>query len=82
MTETKPNVSLFFPIFRDERTVRRVAEKSLAVLKENHPDSPALDPNGNFIVSTQITDPSFLYTMSFGLVGSNKKDAPPKGLSH
>lgn len=34
MTATKPNVSLFFPVFRDERTVRRVAEKSLAVLKD------------------------------------------------
>jgi len=32
MTENKPNVSLFFPVFRDERTVRRVAEKALAVL--------------------------------------------------
>jgi outer membrane protein assembly factor BamD len=53
-----------------------LADQSLAVLKANHPDSPALDANGNFIVSTQITDPSFLYTMSFGLVGSNKSDAP------
>lgn len=34
MTATKPNVSLFFPVFRDERTVRRVAEKSLAVLRD------------------------------------------------
>jgi glycosyltransferase involved in cell wall biosynthesis len=34
MTSTKPNVSLFFPVFRDERTVRRVTEKSLAVLKD------------------------------------------------
>lgn len=53
-----------------------LADQSLAVLKANHPDSPALDANGNFIVSTQITDPSMLYTMSFGLVGSNKTDAP------
>jgi glycosyltransferase involved in cell wall biosynthesis len=30
----KPRVSLFFPVFRDERTVRRVAEKSLQVLSE------------------------------------------------
>jgi glycosyltransferase involved in cell wall biosynthesis len=30
----KPRVSLFFPVFRDERTVRRVAEKSLKVLRE------------------------------------------------
>jgi glycosyltransferase involved in cell wall biosynthesis len=34
MTATKPNVSLFFPVFRDERTVRRVTEKSLNVLKD------------------------------------------------
>jgi glycosyltransferase involved in cell wall biosynthesis len=31
---TKPNVSLFFPVFRDEQTVRRVAEKSLNVLRD------------------------------------------------
>lgn len=53
-----------------------LADQSLAVLKQNYPDSPALDANGDFIVSSQITDPSFLYTMSFGLVGSNKSDAP------
>ncbi len=53
-----------------------LADQSLAVLKQNYPDSPALDANGDFIVSSQITDPSVLYTMSFGLLGSNKKDAP------
>jgi outer membrane protein assembly factor BamD len=53
-----------------------LANQTLAVLKQNYPDSPALDESGNFIVSTQITDPSFLYTMSFGLLGSNKSDAP------
>jgi outer membrane protein assembly factor BamD len=53
-----------------------LADQTLAVLKQNYPDSPALDQSGNFVVSTQITDPSFLYTMSFGLVGSNKSDAP------
>jgi outer membrane protein assembly factor BamD len=53
-----------------------LADSSLAILKANHPDSPALDSNGNFIVSTQITDPSFVYSMSFGLLGSNKKDTP------
>jgi glycosyltransferase involved in cell wall biosynthesis len=30
----KPSVSLFFPVYRDERTVRRVAEKALAVLRD------------------------------------------------
>jgi outer membrane protein assembly factor BamD len=53
-----------------------LADSSLAILKLNYPDSPTLDENGNFIVSTQITDPSFLYSMSFGLVGSNKRDTP------
>lgn len=53
-----------------------LADRSLVVLRQNHPDSPALDANGDFIVSTQITDPSFLYSITFGLVGSNKKDTP------
>jgi outer membrane protein assembly factor BamD len=53
-----------------------LADQSLAILKQNHPDSLTLDENGNFVVSTQITDPSFLYSMSFGLVGSNKRDTP------
>jgi outer membrane protein assembly factor BamD len=53
-----------------------LADQSLAILKLNYPDSQQLDANGNFIVSTQITDPSFLYSMSFGLLGSNKKDTP------
>lgn len=34
MTEIKPNISLFFPVFRDEHTVRRVTEKALAVLAD------------------------------------------------
>jgi outer membrane protein assembly factor BamD len=53
-----------------------LADQSLAVLKQNYPGSPALAANGDFIVSTQITDPSFLYSMTFGLLGSNKTDAP------
>jgi outer membrane protein assembly factor BamD len=53
-----------------------LADQSLAILKANYPDSEQLDENGNFIVSTQITDPSFVYSMSFGLLGSNKTDAP------
>ncbi len=53
-----------------------LADQSLAILKANYPDSAQLDENGNFLVSTQITDPSFVYSMSFGLLGSNKKDAP------
>ncbi len=53
-----------------------LAANSLQVLRENFPDNPNLDENGDFIVPTQITDPSFLYTMTFGLLGSNKRDAP------
>lgn len=34
MTDQKPNISLFFPVYRDERTVRTVTEKALAVLRE------------------------------------------------
>jgi glycosyltransferase involved in cell wall biosynthesis len=30
----KPNITLFFPVYRDENTVRRVTEKSLTVLAE------------------------------------------------
>jgi outer membrane protein assembly factor BamD len=52
-----------------------LADTSLAILRQNYPDSKQLDNRGNFIVSTQITDPSFLYSMSFGLLGSNKKDS-------
>jgi outer membrane protein assembly factor BamD len=56
--------------------LNELADASLAVLRQNHPDSPALDVNGNFLVSTQITDPSFVYSMTFGLLGSNKRDTP------
>ncbi len=30
----KPNISLFFPVYRDEATVRRVAEKAITVLQD------------------------------------------------
>ncbi len=53
-----------------------LADNSLAILKKNYPDSPQLDENGDFIVSTQITDPSLLYSVTFGLLGSNKRDTP------
>ena len=53
-----------------------LADASLEILKLNYPESPQLTPDGNFIVNTQITDPSFLYSISFGLLGSNKKDTP------
>ena len=34
MSEPKPRISLFFPVYKDEETVARVAEKALAVLAE------------------------------------------------
>jgi outer membrane protein assembly factor BamD len=53
-----------------------LADSTIEILALNFPDSQQLTEEGDFIVSTQITDPSFLYSMSFGLLGSNKKDAP------
>lgn len=53
-----------------------LADNSLDILRQNYPQSDKLDTNGNFMVSTQITDPSFLYSVTFGLLGSNKKDTP------
>lgn len=34
MTEKKPNISLFFPVYNDERTVRIVANRALELLEE------------------------------------------------
>jgi glycosyltransferase involved in cell wall biosynthesis len=34
MTDHKPDISLFFPVYRDERTVRTVTEKALVVLRD------------------------------------------------
>lgn len=53
-----------------------LADSSLSILRANYPESSQLDGNGEFIVSTQITDPSFLYSVTFGLLGSNKRDTP------
>jgi outer membrane protein assembly factor BamD len=53
-----------------------LADSTIEILVLNFPDSQQLTEDGEFIVSSQITDPSFLYSVSFGLLGSNKKDAP------
>ena len=53
-----------------------LANTSFDVLKLNYPDSDKIGENGEFLVSTQITDPSFLYSVTFGLLGSNKRDTP------
>ena len=31
---TKPNISIFFPVYNDEKTVRQVTEKALRILKD------------------------------------------------
>jgi len=53
-----------------------LAANSVEILRTNFPDNQRLNDEGDFIVPTQITDPSFLYTMTFGLLGSNRRDAP------
>ena len=53
-----------------------LANTSLSLLSENYPEHDSLDENGNFIIQAEITDPSLLYTLSFGLMGSNRVDAP------
>ena len=53
-----------------------LADTSLALLRENYPQHAALDDSGNFIIRTEITDPSLLYTVTFGLIGNNRVDPP------
>ncbi len=53
-----------------------LAGTSLALLKQNFPDHPSLDGNGNFIVRSDVTNPSLLYTASFGLLGDNVDNTP------
>ncbi len=53
-----------------------LADTSLALLRENYPDHPSLDGNGEFLIRTEISDPSLLYTVSFGLLGDNRSDPP------
>lgn len=53
-----------------------LAGTSLALLKSNFPDHPSIDPQGNFIVRSDVTNPSLLYTVSFGLLGDNVDNTP------
>jgi outer membrane protein assembly factor BamD len=53
-----------------------LADTSLALLRSNYPGHETLDNNGNFIVRNHVTNPSLLYTVSFGLLGSNVDDTP------
>jgi len=56
--------------------MNELAETSLGLLKSNYPEHPALDRSGNFIVRNQVTNPSMLYTVTFGLLGSNIDNTP------
>lgn len=53
-----------------------LADTSLALLRDNYPDHETLGPNGQFIVRNHVTNPSLLYTVSFGLLGSNVDNTP------
>jgi len=53
-----------------------LAGTSLSLLKSNFPEHPALDESGNFIVRNDVTNPSLLYTASFGLLGNNVDNTP------
>ena len=48
-----------------------LADTSLALLKENYPVHASIDNNDDFIIRTEITNPSLLYTVTFGLLGDN-----------
>ncbi|MBL4820984.1 MAG: outer membrane protein assembly factor BamD [Gammaproteobacteria bacterium] len=51
-----------------------LADTSLAILRENYPQHASLDVDGDFIVRMEVTDPSLLYTATFGLLGDNRGD--------
>ncbi len=53
-----------------------LADTSLVLLRENYPDHASIDNDGEFIIRTEITNPSLLYTVSFGLVGDNRIEPP------
>ena len=53
-----------------------LADTSLALLRENYPDHASIDGDGEFVIRTEITNPSLLYTVSFGLVGDNRIEPP------
>ena len=53
-----------------------LADTSLELLRENYPQHAALDDEEEFIVRSEVTNPSLLYTVSFGLLGSNRSNTP------
>lgn len=56
--------------------LNELADTSLALLQENYPEHAALSADGEFLIQTEITDPSLLYTMTFGLIGDNRVEPP------
>ncbi|MEQ8954787.1 MAG: hypothetical protein RL120_11695, partial [Gammaproteobacteria bacterium] len=48
----------------------------LALLRENYPEHASIDNDGDFVVRTEVTDPSILYTVTFGLLGDNQGNPP------
>ncbi len=52
-----------------------LADTSLALLRDNYPEHRSLE-DGEFTVRTEITNPSLLYTVSFGLLGDNRIEPP------
>ena len=53
-----------------------LADTSLKLLTTNYPTHESLSEDGQFSVRTEITNPSLLYTMSFGLLWDNRIDPP------
>lgn len=53
-----------------------LADTSLALLRDNYPEHGSLDDDGEFTVRSEITNPSLLYTVSFGLLGDNRIEPP------
>lgn len=56
--------------------LNEMADTSLELLRENYPEHASIDSDGSFIIRSEITNPSLLYTVSFGLLGANWVDPP------
>ena len=56
--------------------LNELADTSLALLRENYPQHASIDNGGDFIIRTEITNPSLLYTVTFGMLGDNAVDPP------
>ncbi|MDP6095430.1 MAG: outer membrane protein assembly factor BamD [Gammaproteobacteria bacterium] len=53
-----------------------LADTSLALLRENYPDHGSIEGDGDFVIRSEITNPSLLYTATFGVLGDNRSDTP------